>query len=42
MAPTAVTSGFPGNHIDHLVNDQLHHPHGHCDDYGKDRARSLI
>jgi hypothetical protein len=24
-----------GNHVDYLVGDRLHHPHGdHCDDHG--------
>jgi hypothetical protein len=24
-----------GDHVDYLVNDHLHHPHGdHCDDHG--------
>jgi hypothetical protein len=30
-----------GDHIDYLVDGQLHHPHeGHCDDHGSLKVRS--
>ena len=41
--PTARDAGMRrvphGDHVDYLVADHLHHPHGdHCDDHGRLQA----